>query len=212
MKKLAIMGSGQGSNLEAIAKWFKGKDVELTCLSDVEDAFILKRAEKLGIKNEYLPFEKNFEYFTENKFDLIVLAGYMMILPENVLEAMGKVINIHPSLLPSFKGKDAISRAFLAGVKLSGITIHWVEKGVDDGKIIAQYPVFIDNSMHLDEFEEEIHTIEHKLYPIVIENVLEDKVFDFQDLMKSSCNNKGCGGHSSDNSGKSSGGCKGCQH
>lgn len=211
MHKLAIMGSGNGSNFEAIVKWFQSKsnckDVEITCLSDVEDVLILKKAEKLEIKHQFLPFEQNFEYFSDNHFDLIALAGYMQIFPEKVLETMGNVINIHPSLLPSFKGKDAIQQAFLSGVKVSGITIHWVEKKIDEGKIIAQYPVFITNGMHFDEFEEEIHTIEHKLYPIVIEKVLEDKVFDFQDLMKSSCNNKGCGGDSSDNS---SGGCKGC--
>lgn len=212
MKKLAIMGSGTGTNFEAIVRWFQNKDVEIVCISDVEDSLILEKAKKAGIKAEYVPYEKNLEYFTQNKFDLIALAGYMMILPEEVLAAMERVINIHPSLLPSFKGRDAIQKAFLAGVKLSGITIHWVEKGVDEGKIIAQYPVFIQNSMHLDEFEEEIHTIEHKLYPIVIEKVLEDKVFDFQDLMKSSCNNKGCGGHSSDSSDDTSGGCRGCQH
>lgn len=212
MKKLAIMGSGRGSNFEAIVRWFKNKDVEITCLSDVEDSLILEKAKKSEIKNQFLPYEENLEYFTQNKFDLIVLAGYMRVLPEDVLDAMGKVINIHPSLLPAFKGQEAIQQAFLAGVKVSGITIHWVEKNVDEGKIIAQYPVFIDNYMHLDEFEEEIHTIEHKLYPIVIEKVLEDKVFDFQDLMKSSCNNKGCGGHSSDNSNEAGGGCKGCQH
>jgi len=202
MKKLAIMGSGKGSNFEAIAKYFKDKEVEITCLSDVENSPILKKAEKLNIKFKYLPFENNFEYFTKNKFDLVVLAGYMKIFPEEVLN-LAKFINIHPSLLPSFKGKDAIKQAFLAGVKVSGITIHWVEKSVDTGKIIAQYPVFIDNSMSLDEFEEEIHIIEHKLYPIVIEKILEDKVFDFQDLMKSSCGgkcgsnkgNKGCGGN-----------------
>lgn len=193
MKKLAIMGSGNGSNFEAIVKWFQGQDIEITCLSNVEDALILKRAEKLGISHKYLPSEQNFEYFTQNKFDLVALAGYMQILPENVLN-LSKFVNIHPSILPAFKGKDAIKRAYLAGVKLSGITIHWVDKNIDEGKIIAQYPVFIDNSMHLDEFEEAIHTIEHKLYPIVIEKVLEDKVFDFQDLMKSSCDNGSCGG------------------
>lgn len=200
MKKLAIMGSGNGGNFESIAKWFQNsnicKDVEITCISDVEDAKILKRAEQLGIASKYLPVAENYEYFNENKFDLIAMAGYMQILPEKVLSVMGNVINVHPSLLPSFKGKDAIQQAFLAGVKVSGITIHYVDKDVDSGKIIAQYPVFIDNAMRLDEFEEEIHTIEHKLYPIVIEKVLEDKVFDFQDLMKSSCNNSdgGCGG------------------
>jgi len=196
MKKIAIMGSGKGSNFEAIAKYFKGKAdnaVEIICLSDVEDSLILKKAEELGIKFEILPEDKNFQFFSEHEFDLVVLAGYMKILPEEVL-ALSKFINIHPSLLPSFKGKDAIKQAFLAGVKVSGITIHWVEKGVDTGKIIAQYPVFIDNYMSLDEFEEEIHIIEHKLYPIVIEKILEDKVFDFQDLMKSSCNNKDSGG------------------
>ena len=215
MKKLAIMGSGNGSNFEAIVKYFEnkeGKDIEITCLSDVEDAFILERAKKLGVKFEILPCDKNFQFFSQNEFDLVALAGYMQILPEDVL-SLSNFINIHPSLLPSFKGKDAIKQAFLAGVKVSGATIHRVEKNIDEGKIIAQYPVFIDSSMSLGEFEDEVHAIEHKLYPIVIEKVLEDKVFDFQDLMKSSCNNKtsggGCGDHSSDNK---SGGCKGCQH
>lgn len=203
------MGSGNGSNFEAIVSWFKNKDVEITCISDVEDAYILKRAEKLKIKHQFLSPENNLDYFKQNKYDLVALAGYMQILQEKVLAEIGKIINIHPSLLPAFKGKDAIKQAFLAGVKISGITIHYVDKEIDSGKIIAQYPIFIANGAHFDEVEAEIHEIEHKLYPIVIEKVLEDKVFDFQDLMKSSCNNKGCGGDSSDSS---SGGCKGCKH
>lgn len=194
MKTLAIMGSGNGSNFEAIAKYLQKEDIEITCLSDVENAYILKRAKNLGIKNKCLPFKENREYFIENKFDLIALAGYMKILPDDVLAEMGNVINIHPSLLPAFKGsKDAIKDAFLAGVKVSGVTVHWVTSDIDGGQIIAQYPVFITNDMHFDEFEEEIHKVEHKLYPIVIEKLLEDKIFDFSDLMKSSCN-KGCGG------------------
>lgn len=204
MKKLAIMGSGNGGNFEAIVKWLKDKDVEITCLSDVEDAFILKRAENLNIKHEFVPFENNLEYFRENKFDLIALAGYMRILPDNALAKMGKVVNIHPSLLPAFKGSTtAIQDAFLAGVKVSGITVHFVTSDIDGGQILAQYPVFINNDTHFDEFEAEMHEIEHKLYPIVIEKVLEDKVFDFADLMKSSkgCSDDGC-----------SGSCGGCNH
>lgn len=194
MKKLAIMGSGNGSNFEAIAQYFQGKDVQITCLSNVEDAYILKRAEKFGIKNEFLPFKNSLEYFSKNKFDLIVLAGYMRIISDDVLEQMGKVINIHPSLLPAFKGSaNGIKDAFLAGVKVSGVSVHWVTSDVDGGQIIAQYPVFITNDMHFDEFEEEMHKIEHKLYPIVIEKLLEDKIFDFSDLMKSTCGG-GCGG------------------
>lgn len=202
MKTLAIMGSGNGSNFEAIVKYFRGKykgkcpdkDIEITCLSDFEGAYILERAKNLGIKSKYLPFEDNREYFKENKFDLIVLAGYMKILPDDVLAEMGNVINIHPSLLPAFKGsRNAIKDAFLAGVKVSGVTVHWVTSDIDGGQIIAQYPVFITNDMHLDELEDEIHKVEHKLYPIVIEKLLEDKIFDFSDLMKTNCgSNCGC--------------------
>lgn len=205
MKKIAVMGSGKGSNFEAIAKYFQEKNVEITCLSDVLDAPILERAKRLNIAHKYLPFEENAQYFASHDFDLIVLAGYMRILPENVLN-LGKFINIHPSLLPAFKGKDAIARAFSAGVKVSGITIHWVSNELDGGRIITQYPVLIGNETHFDEFEKEIHKIENLIYPVVIEKVLDDKVFDFTDLFGSgSCGQNGCGGCSSKD-----GGCGGC--
>jgi len=196
MRKLAIMGSGNGSNFEAIAKYFNNKDVQITCLSNAENAYILKRAENLGVKYQFLPYEKNFEYFSKNKFDLVVLAGYMKILSDDVLEVIDKVINIHPSILPAFKGSaNAIKDAFLAGVKVSGVTVHWVTSDIDGGKIIAQYPVFISNETHFDEFENEIHALEHKLYPVVIEKILDDKVFDFHDLMmvKCGCSCGNCG-------------------
>lgn len=197
MKKIAVMGSGNGSNFEAIAKFFKDKDVDITCLSDNMKAYILERAKKLGIKHQYLPFEENAEYFGARNFDLIVLAGYMRVLPEDVLE-LGKFVNIHPSLLPAFKGKDAIQRAFNAGVKVSGVTVHYVTNELDGGKILAQYPVLIPNLMHYDEFEAAIHRVEHALYPKVIECILEDKVFDFSDLYDGDscggCSGGGCGG------------------
>ena len=194
MKKIAVMGSGNGSNFEAIVNYFKDKDVDITCLSDKLDAYILKRAENLKIKFQYLPFEENAEFIGARDFDLIVLAGYMRILPEEVL-ALGRFINIHPSLLPAFKGKDAIQRAFTAGVKVSGVTVHWVTNDLDGGKIIAQYPVLIGNTTHYDEFEAEIHKVEHILYPKVIEAVLDDKVFDFSDLFQGGCQSGGgCGG------------------
>lgn len=192
-KKIAVMGSGNGSNFQAIAEYFKDKDVKITCLSDNLNAYILERAKNLGVEHKYLPFEETAEYLGANNFDLIVLAGYMRILPPDVLD-LGRFVNIHPSLLPAFKGKDAIQRAFFAGVKVSGVTIHWVTDELDGGKIIAQYPVLIGNEMHFDEFESEIHALEHKLYPIVIEKILEDKVFDFADLLGGcgSCKG-GCG-------------------
>ena len=191
-KHIAVMGSGEGTNFQAIAEYFKDKDVKITCLSDKLNAKILERAKNLGIESHYLPFEETAGYFGANSFDLIVLAGYMRILPDDVLE-LGRFINIHPSLLPAFKGKDAIQRAFLSGVKVSGVTVHRVTDELDGGKIIAQYPVLIDNSMHFDEFEAEIHQTEHILYPIVIDKLLKDEVFDFSDLF-GRCGNCGdCG-------------------
>lgn len=203
-KKIVVMGSGNGSNFEAIANYFKnkkGKDVDITCISDVENAKILKRAENLGIKNLYLPFEKNAEFFKENKYDLAVMAGYMRILDTETLKYC-KFINIHPSLLPAFPGKNAIKRAFESGVKVSGVTIHHVTEEVDKGRIIAQYPVFIDIMTTLEEFEKETHSVEHKLYPFVIESVLNDVLFSFDMLLKPDS----CGGNCS---GGSCGGCHG---
>lgn len=174
MKRLAIMGSGYGGNFQAIAEYFQRRnDIEITCLSNVEDAYILKRAEKSGVKYQYLPFRENIEYFSRNKFDLIALAGYMRILPEEMLKQADKIINIHPSLLPEFKGStNAIKEAFESKVKESGITIHWVTSDVDGGEIIAQESISIDYTKTLEDFEAQMHKIEHSLYPKTIEKIL----------------------------------------
>lgn len=205
--KIAILGSGNGSNFEAIVEFFKGSEVEILCISDVEDSMILKRAKNLGVENMYLPFEKNAEFFRENKFNLGVLAGYMRVLDKETLKNQN-FINIHPSLLPAFKGKNAIERAFSYGVKVSGVTVHHVDENLDEGQIIAQYPVIIDETMNLSEFEVEIHKVEHSLYPAVIKSILSDKLFSFdmffKSFMKSTGQNSGgCGG---------CGGGKGCSH
>ena len=195
MKKVAILGSQDGNNLEAIIKYFTSKDVVFTALSNVENSDFLKKAEELNIDLKYLPYEKNFEYFSSHDFDLIALSDYRRQLQSDVIE-LGKFIHIHPSLLPAFKGPDAISRAFSAGVKVSGVTVHWVNQELDAGKIIAQYPVLIGNLTHFDEFEKDIHALENLLYPIVSDKVLNDVVFDFPDLIASNnCAKSGeCGG------------------
>ena len=194
MKKIAILGSGDGGIFEAIVNYFRTKDVEIVCLSDNLNSDLLVRAKNLSVKHQYLPYEENAAYFGTHNFDLIVLTGYSQQLPPEVLN-LGKFINIHPSLLPAFKGKDAVQRAFYAGVKVSGVTVHRVTSELDGGKIIAQYPVLIGNLTHFDEFEAEIHSLEQKLYPIVIDSILSDRVFDFQDLLNSKCEcSGGCGG------------------
>ncbi len=198
-KKLVIMGSANSRNFEKIVKYFKNKDVTIACLSDNKDSEILKKAQSLDIPNKYLPYESNTQYLASTDFDLIVLSGYNKKLAPETLKT-GQVINIHPSLLPAFNCEDAIKRAYLTGVKVSGVTVYRVSTNVESETILAQYPVLIGLTTHFDEFEEEIHTLEDNLYPPVIEAVLEDRVFDFQDLLKNSCHNNNCGG------------CNGCNH
>ncbi len=120
--------------------------------------------------------------------DLVVLTGFENSFDNNKF----KVLNIFPSLLPAFKGKQPIKDAFLTGVKISGVSIH--EVGINNfyGRILAQYPVLIGNTTHIDELTREIITVGVKLYPIVIDAVLNDKVFDFSDFFNPSCSG-GCG-------------------
>lgn len=197
MIKIALLASGNGSNAEAIIKHFANHtNIKIVCFSDNEDAKVLERSRNLGVDAIYLPFEKNFECFSQNAFDLYVLAGYMRVLPQDVLD-LGTFINIHPSLLPAFKGKEAIKQAYDYGVKVTGVSVHYVSSAVDGGKIIAQTPVMIEEGMNLAELEEKIHEIEHQLYPLVVESILYDKIVDFLP-QKSGCNCKsgdeGCGG------------------
>ncbi len=198
-KKLVIMGSNSGRNLEAVVNYLRGSDsvdIEIEALSDNLNSEFLQKSSELNIRHRYLPPEENAGYLGAGDFDLIALSGYSRELKPNILE-LGRFINIHPSLLPAFKGTDAIARAFGAGVKVSGVTVHTLTNEVDGGKIVAQYPVLIGNLTHFDEFEEQIRQLEDILYPIVILKILEDKVFDFQDLLG------GCGGNCS-------GECSGC--
>lgn len=189
-KKVLVFASGNGSNFEAIVKYFYNKG--LTCidgktisdaapqvifelLCDKKEAYVLKRAENLGIRCFYVKFDTLVDFLTQQKgeHDLFVLAGFMRILPEKILKTIAPVpvINIHPSLLPKFKGKDAIERAFREGVKKTGVTVHYAAKNVDSGKIIEQREVQTAG-LSLDGLEARIHSIEHSMYPEIIEKLL----------------------------------------
>ena len=153
MKKIAVLGSASGQNLKAIVKYFENKNVKITAVSDIENSDFLQAAKSLNIEWKFLPYEQNFEYFSSHDFDLIVLCDYRNELCADVLET-GRFISIQPSLLPAFKGKDAIERAFMAGVKVSGVTVYSLNANENDEKIIAQYPVLISNETHFDEIFE----------------------------------------------------------
>ena len=178
------MGSGYGSNFEAIYQYFKEKPLRiLAVISDNPNAFILKRAENYNIKSICINYKElgkekyNEELFkiliSFEPFDLIVLAGYLRILPEFIVNRyFRKIINIPPSLLPAFKGLNAIERAYKYGVKITGITIHWVNERVDEGEIIEQACLRIEEGESLESLERRIHELEHYYYPRVIEKIL----------------------------------------
>lgn len=178
MKKIAVFASGNGSNFQVIAEQFPVEFV----FSDHRDAYVLKRADKLGVKSyvfELREFDSKMAYeqaivdlLEEHQIDLVCLAGYMKIVGPTLLGAYeGHIINIHPAYLPEFPGAHGIEDAWQAGVSESGVTVHWVDSGVDTGKIIQQVrvPRLADDT--IESFEERIHAAEYQLYPQVLESL-----------------------------------------
>lgn len=171
MKTVAIFASGNGSNFEAIIEYFKGNDITFVLISDIENSYVRERAKKLGVMDYYVRFTDTYNFLQENKFDLCVLAGYMRILPKEVLE-LCEFINIHPSYLPEFKGKNSIQRAYDSGSEYSGVTIHYVNEEIDSGEEIFQIKIPILPEMTFFELERKVHSVEHYIYPRVIEKLL----------------------------------------
>lgn len=190
MKNIAVFASGRGSNFEAIAKAVRSGKVKaglalLVC--DNPKAQVLRRAKKFGIKialverSQFLSRdafeEKIIQYLEENKIDLVIMAGFMRMLgPRLIKSYKSRIINIHPALLPSFKGAHAIKDAFDYGVKITGVTVHFVDLEMDHGPIILQQEVSIKETDTLDSLEARIHKIEHKIYPVAISLFLKGKL------------------------------------
>ena len=174
MKNVLILASGIGSNFEAIIKYFKKNernDIDFKLLCNRKNAKVLKRAEKLNIEANYLEFNKFKDFFKNRKFDLVVMAGFDRILDKEIIEA-NPFINIHPSLLPKYKGLNAIQKAFVNHDTISGITIHYANEKVDDGEIIYQKSLKINPKWSLKKLETKIHELEHYYYPRIIEKLL----------------------------------------
>ena len=185
-KKLAVFASGSGTNFEAIAQaCADGRlDAEVALMvCDKPGAAVVARAERFGIASfvaspKELGGKENFEREVIRRMDaagidLVCLAGYMRIISDVLLEAYGgRIINIHPSLLPAFKGAHAVEDAVAYGVKVYGITIHWVDATLDGGRIIAQEAFPYEGSDPA-----EVHRIgqkiEHRLYVETIKKLLQ---------------------------------------
>ncbi|MCH1624676.1 phosphoribosylglycinamide formyltransferase [Fredinandcohnia quinoae] len=189
MKKIAVFASGSGTNFQAICDAIQhGKlDAEITLLvCDKPEAKVIERAKQVGIESfvfspKSYPSKAFFELeivekLQEKQVELIALAGYMRLIGETLLGAFkNKIINIHPSLLPLFPGKDAIGQAYRAGVSRTGITIHFVDEGMDTGPIIAQKELAIEKNETLESIEHRIHKIEHEFYPQVLQSFIKGR-------------------------------------
>jgi phosphoribosylglycinamide formyltransferase-1 len=187
---IAIFASGRGSNFSAIIKAVKKGTVKanlalLVC--DNSKAGAIGRARRAGVKialvkGEDFPGKKEFEekiieHLQENKIDLIVLAGFMRLLsPGLTLQYKNRILNIHPALLPAFKGTQAIKDAFDYGSRVIGVTVHFVDEEMDHGPIILQSAVKIENNDTLSSLEKKIHKMEHKLYPEAIRLYVEGRL------------------------------------
>ena len=178
MKKIAVFASGNGSNFQVIAEQFPVEFI----FSDHRDAYVLERADKLGVKSyafELRDFDSKAAYeqaivdlLEEHQIDLVCLAGYMKIVGPTLLGAYeGRIINIHPAYLPEFPGAHGIEDAWNADVTESGVTIHWVDSGVDTGKIIQQVRVPRLPDDTIESFEARIHEQEYQLYPEVLDSL-----------------------------------------
>ena len=178
MKKIAVFASGNGSNFQVIAEEFPVEfifsDHEMPmCLSvQSNSAFcpMLLNLRSLRAKADYEV--AIVELLEEHQIDLVCLAGYMKIVGPTLLAAYeGRIINIHPAYLPEFPGAHGIEDAWNAGVAESGVTIHWVDSGVDTGKVIKQVrvPRLADDT--IESFEARIHEAEYKLYPEVLDSL-----------------------------------------
>lgn len=181
-KRLAVLASGFGSNLQAIIDQAQDLDINgeiVLVFSNNENAYALERAKKHGIKAvSFSPgqfgsrqqYDKELLVLLKNeKIDLIVMAGYLLLVGQEIIkEFSNKIINIHPALLPSFKGIHGIKDAFDYGVKVTGVTVHFVEEDLDTGPIISQEAVIITEDDTQETLEEKIHKIEHKIYPLAV--------------------------------------------
>lgn len=185
MKKIAIFASGSGSNFQAIvdAIHVGTLDAEVRLLvCDQPSAAVLQRAQKAKIDSFCISpkdyanksmFEKEIvQQLKSRDVEFIVLAGYMRLIGSSILEEYpGAIVNIHPSLLPEFPGKDAIGQAMDAGVQVSGLTIHYVDAGMDTGPIIAQTEIQIDANDSKEDVQKRIQQAEHICYPKVLQEL-----------------------------------------
>ncbi|TVY03178.1 phosphoribosylglycinamide formyltransferase [Cohnella terricola] len=188
--KVAVFASGSGSNFQALVEAIREQNVPATVsllVCDKPEAKVVQRAEALGIPT-FLFDPKSYatreayeeeivDRLREEGVELIVLAGYMRLITATLVEPYyGRMINVHPAMLPSFPGVRAIRQALEYGVKLTGVTVHFVDGGMDSGPIIAQKAVEIRDDDTEETLAERLHKVEHELLPKAVRWIAEGRV------------------------------------
>jgi phosphoribosylglycinamide formyltransferase-1 len=187
--RLVVLASGTGSNLQAILDRVHGRDgIEVVGVgSDKPGAMALERAHAAGVETATFPRDAYpdreardaamAEWIGLLEADLVALAGYMQLLSADfVAHFRNRIVNVHPALLPAFPGLDAIGQALEAGVEVTGVTVHFVDEGVDTGPTIVQREVPVPPDRDRAVLEEAIHAVEHELYPEAIRTIAAGKV------------------------------------
>jgi len=188
--RIGILASGNGTNLQAIIDAIENKQLDASIeivISDQPNAYALERAKKHHlpfqlIERKSYPDKNSFEEemiqtLRSKKVEWIILAGFMRLLsPFFIQEYSEHILNLHPSLLPAFPGKEAIKQAYEYPVKITGCTIHLVDEGCDTGPIIAQETIGIENEDTLESLTEKVHEREHQLYIKVLQWISDNRV------------------------------------
>ena len=188
--KLGVLISGSGTNLQAIIDAIAAGQLDATVelvVSSRPDAYGITRAQQAGInvlvlnkevyKDRLAADAQIAQALKEAGCEYVAMAGYMRMVNAPLLEAFpNRIINLHPALLPSFKGAHAIQDAFDAGVKITGVTVHFANAEYDNGPIIAQEPVEVREGDTVDDLEARIHETEHRLYPAALQLVAQGRV------------------------------------
>jgi phosphoribosylglycinamide formyltransferase-1 len=187
--RIVVLASGSGTNLQAILDQLHGREgIEVVGVgSDKPDAWALERAQVEGVATAVFArdtYEDRTardadmgDWIESRGADLVVLAGYMQLLGDDfVARFRQRVVNVHPALLPAFPGLDAIGQALEAGVETTGVTVHFVDEGVDTGPPILQREVQVPAGGDRAELEAAIHAVEHQLYPEAIRMIAEGRV------------------------------------
>jgi phosphoribosylglycinamide formyltransferase 1 len=187
--RIVVLASGSGTNLQAILDGLHGQGlVEVVGVgSDKPGAGALERGRRARVETAVFPAadyegragrdEAIGDWIESREADLVVLAGYMQLLSASfVARFRNRVVNIHPALLPDFPGLDAIGQALAAGVETTGVTVHFVDEGVDTGPVIAQREVPVPPGVSRADLEAAVHAVEHELYPEAIRMIAEGRV------------------------------------